>query len=158
MRRLRLFSTSAALLYLTLGCQQRDDQAANVEADVAAIRGLFVHNAAVINAGDLDGWVSQFTENAVFLPQGSAVLKGREAGREFARPWYEQLNMEFELTVDEIEVHGDWAFARWSYVGRYTPKAGGETTDDVGKEIWILKRQSDGSWQCSHIIYNSDSA
>jgi uncharacterized protein (TIGR02246 family) len=158
MRTLRVFSTSAALLCVVGGCQPQSEQAANVEADVAAIRELFAGNAAVINANDLDGWVSQFTEDAVFMPQGSPVLKGRAAGREFARPWYEQFHMEFEVSVDEIEVHGDWAFARWSYVGRYTPKAGGATTEDVGKEIWILKRQSDGSWQCSHIIYNSDSA
>ena len=65
------------------------------------------------------------------MPPNSVILSGREAGREFARPWYEQLDIEFDISVDEIEVHGDWAFARWSYVGRYTPKAGGDTTEAI---------------------------
>jgi uncharacterized protein (TIGR02246 family) len=129
---------------------------AEVGADIEAIRQVFVHNASVINEGDLEGWISQFTEDAVFMPPNSEVLQGRDEGREFARPWYEQLDMEFEYSVDEIEVHGDWAFARWNYEGRYTPKTQGEIIHAKGKEIWILKRQSDGSWKCSHIVYNSD--
>ena len=148
------------LLCSTFGCQQgeevAEEPAVDVEADVAAIKALFTHNASVINSGDLDGWIAQFTEDAIFMPPNSVVLKGKEAGREFARPWYERSNIEFEISVDEIEVHGNWAFARWSFVGRYTPKVGGDTTQDNGKEIWILRRQPEGSWKCSHIIYNSD--
>jgi len=148
------------LLCFAFSCQQgekvAEEPAVDVEADVEAIKAFFAHNAEVINSGDLDGWIAQFTEDAIFMPPNSVILKGKEAGREFARPWYEQLNMEFDLSVDEIEVHGNWAFARWSYVGRYTPKAGGETIQEKGKELWILKRQSDGSWKCSHFIYNTD--
>jgi uncharacterized protein (TIGR02246 family) len=151
------------LLCLILGCQKQGKEVAeepvvDIEADVGAINSLFAHNASVINSGNLDGWIAQFTEDAIFMPPKSVILKGKEAGREFARPWYEQLNMEVELSVDEIEVHGNWAFARWTYVGRYTPKVGGDTAQENGKEIWILRRQSDGSWKCSHIIYNTDSA
>jgi uncharacterized protein (TIGR02246 family) len=134
------------LLCLSVGCQPHREEVAekpavDVEADVEAIRALFAHNASVINSGDLDGWIAQFTEDAIFMPPNSVILRGRDAGREFARPWYEQLDIEFEISVDEIEVHGDWAFARWS-----------------GKEIWILRRQADGTWKCSHIIYNTDTA
>jgi uncharacterized protein (TIGR02246 family) len=163
MKRLSTMTPLVIVLCLTAGCQTRGDEvveepAVDVEADVEAIRALFAHNASVINSGDLDGWIAQFTEDAIFMPPNSVILRGREAGREFARPWYEQLDIEFEISVDEIEVHGDWAFTRWSYVGRYTPKAGGDTTQEHGKEIWILRRQPDGTWKCSHIIYNTDSA
>lgn len=126
-----------------------------MEEDRDSIRQVLANNASVINRGDLEGWISQFTEDAVFMMPNSEPLYGRGAGRELARAWYENLDMEFEHSVDEIEVHGDWAFARWNYVGNYTPKAGGEPILDKAKEIWILRRQADGSWKCSHIIYNS---
>ena len=162
MRRLSTIISLVILFCLPLGCQQgegvAEEPTADVEADIAAIKALFAHNASVINSGNLDGWIAQFTEDAIFMPPNSVTLKGKEAGREFARPWYEQLNMEIEISVDEIEVHGNWAFARWSFVGRSTPKSGGKVIQKNGKEIWILRRQSDGSWKCSHIIYNSDSA
>jgi uncharacterized protein (TIGR02246 family) len=162
MKKLFMVLPLVFLLCLTFGCQKGEDVAeepvVDVEADIESIKDMFVNNSSVINSGDLEGWIDQFTEDAVFMPPNSAVLKGKEAGREFARPWYEQLSMEFDLTVDEIEVHGNWAFVRWHYVGRYTPKAGGETIQDNGKEIWILKRQADGSWKCSHIIWNKNPA
>jgi ketosteroid isomerase-like protein len=102
------------LLCLSVGCQPQREEVAeepvvDVEADVDAIRALFAHNASVINSGDLDAWIAQFTEDAIFMPPNLAILRGRDAGREFARPWYEQLDIEFEISVDEIEVHGDWA-------------------------------------------------
>jgi uncharacterized protein (TIGR02246 family) len=160
MKKLFMILSLVFLLCFTFGCQKAEEvaeePAVDVEADVEAIKALFANNSSVINSGDLEGWIDQFTEDAIFMPPNSAVLKGKEAGREYARPWYEQLNMEFDLTVDEIEVHGNWAFARWHYVGRYTPKSGGEPTQQKGKEIWILKRQTDGSWKCSHIIWNYD--
>jgi len=162
MKKLLMVLPLVFLLCFTFSCQKSEEVAeepvVDINADVEAIKALFAHNSSVINSGDLEGWIDQFTEDAIFMPPNSAVLKGKEAGREFARPWYEQLNMEFDLTVDEIEVHGDWAFARWSYSGRYTPKVGGETIQEYGKEIWILKRQSDGLWKCSHIIWNNNSS
>ena len=149
------------LLCFTFSCQQGEEvpeePAVNVEADIAAIKAMFVNNSSVIASRDLDGWIAQFTEDAVFMPDNSVILMGKEAGREFAHPWFEQLNLEFDISVDEIEVLGNWAFARWSFTSEATPKAGGETVQRDGKEIWILKRQPDGSWKCSHIIYNYDS-
>jgi ketosteroid isomerase-like protein len=118
---------------------------------------LFANNDSVISSEDLDGWIDQFTEDAIFMRPEVETVKGKEAGRESVRSWFEQLDMEASISVDEIEVLGDWAFARWSFEFRYTPKSGGETTQRNGKEIWILKRQPDGSWKCSHIIYNYDS-
>lgn len=162
MKKLLMIIPLVILLCFTVGCQKKREEVTeakpvvDVEADVEAIKSLFAHNSSVIASGDLDGWIAQFTEDAIFMPPNSVILKGKEAGREFARPWFEQLNIEFDISVDEIEVYGDWAFARWSYSGRNTPKAGGETIQENGKEIWILKRQSDGSWKCSHIIYNTD--
>jgi len=163
MKKLSTIIPLVILLGFSLGCQKHGDEVAeesvvDVEADVEAIKSLLAHNASAINSGNLDGWIAQFTEDAIFMPPNSVILKGKEAGREFARPWYEQSNNEFEISVDEIEIHSNWAFARWSFVGRSTPKVGGDTTQKNGKEIWILRRQSDGSWKCSHIIYNYDSA
>jgi uncharacterized protein (TIGR02246 family) len=145
-----------------LSCAQQPTPAAketvSTEADVEAIERLFENNELLISSGDLDGWIDQFTEDAVFMPSDSPVAMGKEAGREFARPWYEHFDVEFSISVDEIEVHGNWAFARWSFTSLATPKSGGDTTERSGKEIWILKRQNDDSWRCSHIIYNYDSS
>ena len=157
-----VFSLGVLLLALALQlCAQGPMRAAEgtvtTEADVAAIRTFLENNESVISSEDLDGWIDQFTDDAIFMRPDIEVLKGKEAGRESVRSWFDRFDVEFSVSVDEIEVFGDWAFARWSFTSKVTPKFGGETTERAGKEIWILKRQHDGSWKCSHIIYNYDS-
>ena len=128
----------------------------STETDVAAIKALLVNNQSMITSGDLEGWIDQFTEDAVFMQPDEEVVNGKEAGREAVRPWYESFDMEITISVDEIEVLGDRAFARWSCAFWATPKSAGDTTERNAKEIWILRRQPDDSWKCSHIIYNYD--
>jgi len=131
--------------------------ATNDEADIAAIRALLEHNESVISSEDLDGWIGQFTDDAIFMLPDKKVLIGREAGRESIRQWFEQFDMEAAISIDEIEVFGDQALVRWSVKFQSTPTSGDEPTSRDVKEIWILQRQHDGSWKCSHIIYNYDS-
>jgi ketosteroid isomerase-like protein len=161
MKKLVLVIPSVFLLGFTFGCQQgeevAEEPAVDVAADVAVIKALLLNNESVLSSEDLDGWIDQFTEYAIFMRPEVEILKGKEAGRESVRSWFEQSDMETSISVDEIKVLGDWAFARWSFEFQYTPKSGGDTTQRNGKEIWILKRQPDGSWKCSHIIYNYDS-
>ena len=56
-------------------------------------------------------------------------------------------DLELPYTVDEVEVPGNWAFARSSFQYSMTLKEGGETTTRAGKELDIFKRQADGSWK-----------
>ena len=158
----RVLSLEIGLVALTLlACAQQPvslpEKTVSTEADVEAIKALLERNASLISSEDLDGWIAQFTEDAIFMPSDVAVLTGQEAGRELARPWLEQFDVEFDISVDQVEVVGTWAFARWSFTSRATPLSGGETIERNGKEIWIFRGQSDGSWRCSHIIYNYDS-
>ena len=92
MKKLLMVTPLVILLCFTFSCQQGEEVAeevkpeVDIEADVEAIKALFAHNSSVINSGDLEGWIAQFTEDAIFMPPNSVILKGKEAGREFARP------------------------------------------------------------------------
>ena len=39
-----------------------------------------------------------------------------------------------------------------------TPKAGGDSVEDHGKYIDLLRRQTSGSWKFARLIWNSDQA
>jgi uncharacterized protein (TIGR02246 family) len=149
------------LLCFTFGCQKEGEDVAeepvmDVDADKEAINALLNNNASVISAEDLDGWLAQFTEDAIFMNPNAETLIGVEASRMYATPVFEQFDHEIEITIDEVEVSRDWAFARWSFTWEFTPKAGGDTKQERGKQLWIFKRQADSSWKCSHIIWNKD--
>jgi uncharacterized protein (TIGR02246 family) len=147
------------LLCFAFACQQAEEvveePARDVKADVQAIKELLENNASVISASDLDGWLAQFPDDAVFMNPNAEILVGVEASRQFAQPLFEQFDHEMAVTIQEVEVFGDQAFARWSFTWDYAPKAGGDTIQETGKEIWIFKRQDDNAWKCSHIIWNA---
>jgi len=149
------------LLCLAFGCQQQGEEAGekpavNVAADIEAIKAILKNNASGISAEDLDGWLALFTDDAIFMNPNAEILKGVEASRVYATPVFEQFDHEIEITIDEVKVSSDWGVARWSFIWEFTPKAGGDTTQEKGKELWIFKRQAEGSWKCSHIIWNKD--
>ena len=101
-------------------------------------------------------WATAHSGLPFLLERNAPILKGRDALRAWAQPYCDQFDMEETITLQEAEIIGDWAFARTKYIWRVTPKAGGETVEEVGKSIGVLKRQSDGSWKIARTIWNSD--
>lgn len=58
--------------------------------------------------------------------------------------------------VLELEIAGGWAFARCAYAVTLVPRRGWQSTEDRGKSVRIVKRQSDGTWKVYLDIWNSD--
>ena len=58
--------------------------------------------------------------------------------------------------VEEVEVAGDWAWARASYSLRLVPASGGEPLTETGKYLAVFKRQPDGSWKTHRSCFNAD--
>ena len=56
----------------------------------------------------------------------------------------------------EVEVDGDLGYIWSKYTNTETPKAGGETIEDHGHSVIIVRRQHDGSWKIARLIANSD--
>lgn len=63
-----------------------------------------------------------------------------------------------DITVQEIEVTGDWAFSRGIYNATFAPKDGSDPNPVDGKFMTILKRQTDGDWKIHRDIFNSNVA
>ena len=161
MKKLFIVLPLAFLLCFTFGCQQGEEMAeetaVDVDADKEAIKVLLNNNASVISAEDLDGWLAQFTDDAIFMNPNAEILKGVEASRVYAIPVFEQFDHEIAITIDEVEVEGDFAFARTIGEETYTPKTGeGDPIKANSKGIFLLQRMTDGTWLCTRCIWNSN--
>jgi uncharacterized protein (TIGR02246 family) len=127
----------------------------NVEADKEAIKVLVDHFFAAHETRDLDALIAVFSDDAIFMPDDADIID-KEAARERFAPSFENFSFKVDPSVDEIEVSGDWGFARCSYLINATPKAEGEAILYDGKFVFILKRQPDNAWRSSHFIWNSN--
>jgi uncharacterized protein (TIGR02246 family) len=121
-----------------------------------SVKNLREAYIAAQNAGDAAALTALFTDDAVLMPANAPAASGNEAIQAHFQTLLDQVTSELVVSQEEVEVAGDWAFSRGTHTVKLTPKAGGETMEDTGKYLNILKRQPDGSWKIARHIWNSD--
>ncbi len=140
--------------FLAIGsCTKKVD----IEADIEAIKITHAEFDAAINAGDLDSWMSFYTDDAVRMSPNFPAFIGKDAIRDVYQSFFEQNTFEGDGMIEEVIVSGDWAFIRGIATYTITPKASGEPIREyLGKWVAFNKRQPDGSWKYHRFIYNYD--
>ena len=134
------------LLFTAFSCAKQETKP-SVEEDIAAIKELYKQATLAVKTGDVELYLSNFTEDVVVMPSDAPAAIGKEELRPIYEGLFGQFDLELPYTVDEIEVSGDWAVARSSFQYFMTLKEGGETTTRAGKELDFFKKQTDGSWK-----------
>ncbi len=140
--------------FLAIGsCTKKVD----TEADIEAIKNVIEEYDVAANAGDLDGLVSLYSDDAVRMSPNFPAFIGKDAIRDVYQSFFEQNVLEGGGLIEEVIVCGDWAFIRGTATFTITPKAGGEPIREyLAKWVAFNKRQPDGSWKYHRIIYNYD--
>ena len=143
------------------------------EADVDDVQEEIEQAADALEDGDLVAWSEAFTEDAVLMPANSPLVRGRAAILDFGR----SLAPMTEVSVDDFEIEGEGDMAVATSSVSVTSvvtgsEADSEETDAVnvveeegatpptvqstGKQLMVLRKQSEGVWLFSYLAYNSD--
>ena len=148
---------AAALLVVVAGCAQLGGKSApDPASDREAIGAILEEVGAAHRAGDAERWAALFASDAILMTENGPSAVGRESMTRMARDVFRTFTSTAKIEPVELEVGGDWAFARTSVSGTFTPKAGGAPIQLDGKEIVIFRRQSDGTWKIARLIGNSN--
>ena len=126
------------------------------QANVEAINKVREVHIAAVNNGDADAWVATFTDDGVQMPPNAPANAGSECIRAWSKAFLAPFSVRFTLFIDEVQVGGSWAFERGTYKIDLTPKAGGESIQDIGKYITVYERQPAGAWKIARDIWNSN--
>jgi ketosteroid isomerase-like protein len=140
-----------AVLFV-FGCQQKVD----TQADVEAIEVFIQRIAEINNRGDATAWVNLFSEGAVLMPAYLPEITTHAKLEEQVKLWYDMYAINIKVDPVEIEIMGDWAFARYYATGTLSPKNGENPIPLDVKEIAIFKRQNNGGWKIYRAINNSN--
>jgi len=158
------FSLSIAVLIslalLVFGCtpvaEEPVTEAPTQAEDIAAINAIPREYEAAYNAGDAAGAAAIFADDGVSMPPNEPAVVGKEAIQSRYQSIFDEFTVQVTMSQEEVEAVGDWAFGRATYAVMQTPKAGGDTVEDNGKNLSIFKRQPDGSWKVHRSIFNSN--
>ncbi len=125
-------------------------------SDREAIERIRGDYESACKAGNLKAWLATLTDDAVLLVPGSPVMSGSEI-ESWAANYFSTFDGVVKMENDEVEIINDWAFIRGKYTMSLKPKAGGDTLEEKGKYLDLMRRQGDGEWKFSRLIWNSDS-
>ncbi len=129
---------------------------AGTAADEAAIRAMTSDYTAAVAAGDLQRFLSVFSDDVVVMPPDHPTARGRDEFTAFVKPFFDEFTLLETISYEEIRVAGDWAVATFTYSFTTTPKAGGASSQELGKGIWLFGRSGDGAWKITHAVWNRD--
>jgi uncharacterized protein (TIGR02246 family) len=132
------------------------DQSTSTEADVEAIKRVNVDSINAFNAGGASAAVAHVMNDADDLPPHRSAVIGREAIRSFVQSDFDRFTMNFADEIVEVKVAGDLAVIWSNYTVTLTATDDGESIENNGKWLIVLKRQPDGSWKFSRNIWNND--
>ena len=127
-----------------------------METVVAAVNEIWNQYASSLNSGDVDRWISLWTEDGVQMPPGSPPVVGKEQIRTEMKATLDRFAFDFTVLTEEVRATGDWAFSRGLYKATLRPREGGTAILVDGKYMSILQRQADGSWRIHRDIFNSN--
>ena len=151
---LRTAAVVAAGLVAFAGCQQAPK---NTDADKTEIQDATRAWAVAYNAGDADGVMKLYAEDAVVMPPGHEPLFGRAAIREYiagdstaARAAGVTLTIEHG---DSVGISGDIAW----HTGLYSVSDVSGARIDGGSYMEAAQKM-DGKWLIIRDIWNSDKA
>jgi len=145
------------VMALTLGgCSGRDasDQA-EVSASKVELGQMNRDFAAALNAKDAQAAAALYTEDAVLIPPGEPLVRGREAIEEYWRGAIESGGVR-DVSVETMDAlsSGSLGYETGSFI-LTANGPDGEAVIDRGRYIELLRREPDGRWLSTHGIWNA---
>jgi uncharacterized protein (TIGR02246 family) len=141
---------------LNAGCGTGKPAVTDTKADEAAIRQLLADVGRHFDAGDYEAMLALYTDDVIVTAPGLPDTIGKAAwlkGIETTLP--QGVKMQLRFDTQEIEIGGDLAYERGTFVVAVVDTAGATQPVAGGRHIHIFKRQADGSWKGWRLMENS---
>ena len=152
MKNVILFLLGLSILLIS-SCEKQID----TDADIEKIRNMDKLYDEANLSGDIEKFISLYTDDAISMPSNEPIVIGINAIRDYHQSFHEQNKViESKNISEEVTICGDCAIARGTYTQTNVSKSGGESNQDTGKFIVIYKLQSDGQFKIHREIWNSD--
>jgi len=123
-------------------------------ADEVAINKIREQFASNLNSGDADELMSLFDQEGVVMGRRQG-LSG-DALRSSFQHYFDEFKSDIKFSPDEVRVAGDWAFDGGYYRDSMIEKSTGNTLQESGGYVFVLKRQPNGAWLIAREIHSSE--
>ena len=123
-----------------------------------AIRDQHHQATKELSNGNLEALMAAYADDVVMMPPNEAERVGKVAVRSMWENLLKDFTAEVVVSINEVQVLGEWAFERGTFTMELTPRTGGPPVHDLGKYLDVLRRQPDGSYKYTRLMFNSSQA
>ena len=124
--------------------------------DQAQIATLLDRYETALNASDVDAVLELYAPDGVFMPSSAPTAEGADQVRATYEFVFSTIQLAIRFSIDEIEVHGDLAFARTGSKGTVTILADGSSAPEENRELFVLEKHR-GEWKIALYMFNKPS-
>jgi uncharacterized protein (TIGR02246 family) len=125
-------------------------------ADMAKVRESSEARMKAVTAGDTEGYLAAYLDDAVWMPPDSEDIIGKAAARQRLTGVMADMQVEFKTeSKEQVAMGADWIADRGTYILSATSKKDESSRQDVGSYLTIWQRQSDGSWKIAYDSWHS---
>ena len=107
-----------------------------------------------LNANDIDTILGLYGEAPIFMPQNAPALIGRDAVRAGYEQVFATIKLAVAFDIHEIDIAGDWAWARTSSAGRTRILAAGLDVAEGNNELFVFRKEG-GAWKIHRYLFAS---
>lgn len=127
-----------------------------LEAAIREVRLASASRAAAIEKGDIEGALSTYQEDAVWLPSESEEFVGKELARAKLKSFFTDMTVQEEYQPEEHALLGPQALLeRGNYAVELTPRDGGAPVPDAGTYLNVWRKGSDNQWRIAYQMWTS---
>ena len=127
------------------------------DGDIAAIKEMLNQHVVCMGEGDLDSWMSLWTDGGIQMLPYAPLRIGKKQIRRGMKPAFDGMTLDLVInSIEDVKVSGDLGLTICTYTLKMTPKAGGNTVNAIpdGKALTLYERQPDGSWKIAYDCSN----
>lgn len=125
----------------------------NIHEETAAISELLLAYRDALNTSDVEAILTLYTVDGVFMPTGAPTSIGQEQVKDAYEFVFRNIQLTIEFQIDEIELAGDYAFARTTSRGSTLIHATGATIAEENRELFVLQKVQ-GQWKIARYMFN----
>ena len=135
------------------GCASVPDP---VDVQAELVRTDQAWSAAASEGKDVERVVSYWADDATIVPDGAAVIAGKDAIRAYVAGAFAIPGFHIGWTTEQASVSRDGTMGYTTGVSTMTvPGADGQLVTSSARGVAIWRRDADGKWKCVYDAWNS---
>ncbi|MEN2399329.1 SgcJ/EcaC family oxidoreductase [Flavobacterium sp. MC2016-06] len=125
----------------------------NNQVEKLAIEKLLFSYRDALNASDVNKVLPLYTNDGVFMPSNAPSANGQQQIKDSYEFVFKAIQLNIEFYIDEIEIDGNFAFARTTSKGTTLIHANGQTVPEENRELFVFEK-ANGQWKIARYMFN----